>query len=76
MAPPSYHLEPHPSDPNLTDFPSSDAARQVLSEACGPEMTVKLMLPTVLGMAGDRVANVRFNVAKTLQRMGPILDSR
>lgn len=32
------------------------------------------MLPTVLGMATDNVANVRFNVAKTLQKIGPYLE--
>lgn len=32
------------------------------------------MLPTVLTMANDSVANVRFNVAKTLQRIGPHLE--
>lgn len=32
------------------------------------------MLPTVLAMAIDNVANVRFNVAKTLQRIGPYLE--
>jgi len=37
-------------------------------------MTVKLMLPTILGMANDNVANVRFNVARTLQRLGPIFE--
>jgi hypothetical protein len=25
-------------------------------------------------MAGDNVANVRFNVAKTLQQIGPVLE--
>ncbi len=44
---------------------------QLLSEACGPDATVKLMLPTVITMGNDAVANVRFNVAKTLQKMGP-----
>lgn len=29
-------------------------------------MLSRLLLPTVLGMAGDSVANVRFNVAKTI----------
>lgn len=47
---------------------------QVLAEACGQDITVKLMLPTVTAMAGDKVANVRFNVAKTLQKISPILD--
>jgi len=37
-------------------------------------MTVKLMMPTVISMAGDAVANVRFNVAKTLQKLGPSFD--
>ncbi|CAM1154388.1 Uncharacterised protein g11199 [Pycnogonum litorale] len=32
------------------------------------------MLPTVLTLAQDNVANVRFNVAKTLQKIGNILD--
>ncbi len=33
------------------------------------------MLPTVLTMASDAVANVRFNVAKTLTLLGPKLGS-
>merc|ERR1711953_926852 len=47
----------------------------VLAEACGPEITERLMLPTVLNMASDMVANVRFNVAKTLCRIAPKLAS-
>ncbi|KAL4228740.1 protein phosphatase 2 [Mactra antiquata] len=34
----------------------------------------KQMLPTICGMAGDAVANVRFNVAKTLQKLGAKVD--
>lgn len=48
---------------------------QALSEACGQEITTKQMLPVVLKMANDQVANVRFNVAKSLQKIGPVLDS-
>jgi serine/threonine-protein phosphatase 2A regulatory subunit A len=48
---------------------------QLLAEACGPELTVKLMLPTILSMANDAVANVRFNVAKSLQKLGKAMDS-
>lgn len=48
---------------------------KALSEACGQEITTKQMLPIVLKMAGDQVANVRFNVAKSLQKIGPILDT-
>lgn len=47
---------------------------KVLAEVCGPDITSKIMLPTVLAMAIDNVANVRFNVAKTLQRIGPYLE--
>jgi len=45
-----------------------------LAEVCGPEQTIKLLLPTVLSMASDPVANVRFNVAKTLQKIGPLIN--
>jgi serine/threonine-protein phosphatase 2A regulatory subunit A len=34
------------------------------------------MLPTVVTLASDPVANVRFNVAKTLQRIYPVLEQR
>ncbi|XP_061263792.1 serine/threonine-protein phosphatase 2A 65 kDa regulatory subunit A alpha isoform-like [Bos javanicus] len=47
----------------------------VLSEVCGQDITTKHMLPTVLYMAGDPVANVRFNVAKSLQKIGSILEN-
>jgi serine/threonine-protein phosphatase 2A regulatory subunit A len=33
------------------------------------------MLPTVISLAQDAVANVRFNVAKTLQKIGPKLEA-
>ncbi|XP_072907513.1 serine/threonine-protein phosphatase 2A 65 kDa regulatory subunit A beta isoform-like [Hemitrygon akajei] len=47
----------------------------VLSEPCGQEITTRHMLPMVLQMAGDKVANIRFNVAKTLKKIGPVLDA-
>ena len=31
----------------------------VLGEACGAEITERLLLPTVIGMSSDSVANVR-----------------
>lgn len=49
---------------------------QALSEACGQEITTKQMLPVVIKMSNDQVANVRFNVAKSLQKIGPVLDSK
>ncbi|XP_031562500.1 serine/threonine-protein phosphatase 2A 65 kDa regulatory subunit A alpha isoform-like [Actinia tenebrosa] len=47
----------------------------VLAEVCGPENAVNLMLPVVLNLSKDTVANVRFNVAKTLQKIGPLMDA-
>jgi len=44
-------------------------------EVAGPDITGKLILPTVVSLAKDNVANVRFNVAKTLQRIALILDT-
>jgi len=49
--------------------------QQVLAEVCGSEITERLMLPTVLTMSTDMVANVRFNVAKTLSIVGPKLNN-
>lgn len=47
----------------------------MLAEVCGTDITTKLLLPTVLLLASDPVSNVRFNVAKTLQKISPFLDS-
>lgn len=49
---------------------------QALSEACGQDITTKQMLPVVLKMSNDQVANVRFNVAKSLQKIGPVLEKK
>lgn len=46
----------------------------VLAEVCGQEITTKMLLPTVLLLATDNVANVRFNVAKTLQKISSYLE--
>ncbi|KAK2099453.1 hypothetical protein P7K49_020801 [Saguinus oedipus] len=63
------------NDPNYLHRMTTLFCINALSEACGQEVTTKQMLPTVLKMAGDQVANVRFNVAKSLQKIGPILDT-
>ena len=60
--------------PRLFSVSLTGACFQLLAEACGAEMTQKLMLPTVLGMATDQVPNVRFNVARTMNVMTPIVD--
>lgn len=47
---------------------------KVVGEVCGKDLTTKTLLPTVLALANDNVPNVRFNVAKTLQIIGPFID--
>lgn len=46
----------------------------LLCEVVGRDVCSRVLLPTVLAMADDAVPNVRFNVAKTLQKMAPYLD--
>uniref|UniRef100_A0A2K6ELF9 Phosphatase PP2A regulatory subunit A/Splicing factor 3B subunit 1-like HEAT repeat domain-containing protein n=1 Tax=Propithecus coquereli TaxID=379532 RepID=A0A2K6ELF9_PROCO len=62
-------------DPNYLHCVTTLFCINMLSEVCGQDITTKHMLPTVLRMAGDPVANVSFNVAKSLQKIGPILDN-
>ena len=40
-----------------------------------PILPLRQLLPTVLGMASDSVANVRFNVAKTLQQVSTVVPA-
>lgn len=47
-----------------------------LIDVCGTDVTSKLILPTVVSLSNDNVANVRFNVAKTLQKIAPLLDAQ
>ena len=56
---------------NAKDFP---LCLQLLAETLGSDLTTKVLLPTVVGMGLDPVANVRFNVAKTLQKLAPLVD--
>lgn len=45
-----------------------------LSEAVGSEQTVRDILPIVKELAADNVPNVRFNVAKSLLRIGKVVS--
>lgn len=45
-----------------------------LADVCGGDIIKRLFLPTIKVLAVDPVANVRFNVAKTLQKLTPFLD--
>lgn len=47
----------------------------LITEPCGPEIATKCLLPSVLLLATDPVANVRFNVAKTLQKITPFVEA-
>jgi serine/threonine-protein phosphatase 2A regulatory subunit A len=46
-----------------------------MAEVVGAEVTNKLLMPVVVSLAADAVANVRFNVAKTLQKLAPNLEA-
>ena len=59
------------SAPVVDDFPSC----QVLSDVCPPDVITKFMVPVVSNLANDTVPNVRFNVAKTMAKIAPVLDS-
>ena len=48
----------------------------VMAEVVGAEVTNKVLMPVVVNLASDAVANVRFNVAKTLQKLAPNLETR
>ena len=47
-----------------------------LCEVVGLEVIANVMLPTVLWLSDDKVANVRFNVAKTLAKMELLFDAQ
>jgi len=46
-----------------------------LTPLVGTKVATNTLLPIVLRMSQDSVANIRFNVAKTLQSMVPQLDT-
>ena len=46
---------------------------QVLTEVCNEDVIKSTMLPVVLKLSHDPVANVRFNVSKSLMKLGPKL---
>jgi serine/threonine-protein phosphatase 2A regulatory subunit A len=48
----------------------------ILARPCGAAMTKECFVPILLKLAEDKVPNVRFNVAKTLQKIGPVLDHK
>uniref|UniRef100_A0A672HS30 Serine/threonine-protein phosphatase 2A 65 kDa regulatory subunit A beta isoform n=1 Tax=Salarias fasciatus TaxID=181472 RepID=A0A672HS30_SALFA len=62
------------NDPNYLHRMTTLFCINALSETCGDEIITKQMLPVVLKMSNDQVANVRFNVAKSLQKIGPKIE--
>ena len=46
-----------------------------LAAVVQPDAVSSTMLPLVLQMSADPVPNVRFNAAKTLRQLAPLLDS-
>ncbi len=46
-----------------------------LASYVSPDVFVGTMLPVLVGCAKDRVPNVKFNVAKVLERVAPLVDN-
>lgn len=46
-----------------------------LASFVSQDVFVGTMLPVLVGCAKDRVPNVKFNVAKVLQRVAPLVDN-
>lgn len=62
-------------DPNYLHRMTTLFAINVLSDVCPPDVITKFMVPVVSNLANDTVPNVRFNVAKTMAKIAPVLDS-
>ncbi|CAH1263810.1 serine/threonine-protein phosphatase 2A 65 kDa regulatory subunit A alpha isoform-like isoform X2 [Branchiostoma lanceolatum] len=62
-------------DPNYLHRMTTLFCINVLSDVCGVEPCQNIFLPVVCKLAADAVPNVRFNVAKTLQKIGCHFDA-
>ena len=51
-------------------------AVNVLVEVCSDEVIRDTMLPVVLKLAKDPIPNVRFNVAKSMTKLGGKIDEK
>ncbi|KAI9920304.1 hypothetical protein PsorP6_015768 [Peronosclerospora sorghi] len=63
------------SNANFLHRLTSLHAVKVLCEAMTAEAIQTLLIPLVVKLAQDAVPNIRFNVAKTLQVLGPKVDA-
>jgi len=63
------------SHPNYLHRMTALQAISELTPLVGSKVATNSLLPIVLRMSQDNVPNIRFNVAKTLQKMVPHLDS-
>ena len=62
-------------DPNYLHRLTTLFAINVLVEVCTEEVVKTSMLPVVLKLAVDPVANVRFNVAKSLTKISTRMEA-
>ena len=63
-------------DPNYLHRMTTLFAINVLAEVCPPDVITKFMVPVISNLANDAVPNVRFNVAKTMAKILPSLDTQ
>ena len=59
----------------MNHLPSLSTLPQVLVEVCSPEVIKDSMLPVVVKMSHDAVANVVFNVSKSLTKITLHIDA-
>jgi len=50
-------------------------AISTLAPSLGPDLTANCLLPITLELVGDRIANIKLNVAKTMQALVTVVDS-
>lgn len=46
-----------------------------MGDAVGPALLSSRIMPALSALAADKVPNIRFNVAKALERLGPLADA-
>ena len=63
------------TNPNYLFRMTSLSTITALATTVGNDLLLDTMLPIVLQMGTDPVPNIRFNVAKTLQLLLPLLDA-
>jgi serine/threonine-protein phosphatase 2A regulatory subunit A len=63
------------SDANFVNRMTLLFTINLLTEMCSPEIMTKMVSPAVCALHKDKIPNVRFNVARTLEQVAPLIDA-